>query len=263
MEKFGTVDSPILYSSQDRLFMDSQVKGMAKFMENCETPMSISIQGSWGSGKTSFVNMVMDQMKKDYGDGAEEDLVFVSFNAWQFVQFNLSDQLCASMITAITKELAKGIKNDPNVKERVERIFNGVEILKATGKLAAILVNGAVKKNTDVDVLSTLDKAGLTDADKVLRKTEKSVTAVDAIESLRKDLRKTIEARLGIDEDSEKTYSEEELSRKRAVVFVDDLDRLAPDKAIDVLETLKTFFESKHCIFLLAMIRTSSSTEFP
>jgi len=40
---------------------------------------------------------------------------------------------------------------------------------------------------------------------------------------------------------------------RRLVVFVDDLDRCLPEKAIQVLEALKLFLDVKGCIFVLGL----------
>jgi len=55
----GTKDHPVEILQEDRLSLDTRVDGFADFILNCVTPMTIAIQGDWGSGKTSFVNMVM------------------------------------------------------------------------------------------------------------------------------------------------------------------------------------------------------------
>ncbi len=39
----------------------------------------------------------------------------------------------------------------------------------------------------------------------------------------------------------------------RVVVFVDDLDRLQPQKAVEVLETMKIFLDCERCVFVLAV----------
>jgi len=38
----------------------------------------------------------------------------------------------------------------------------------------------------------------------------------------------------------------------RIIVFIDDIDRLVPEKAIDLLESLKLFLDLKGCVFVLA-----------
>ena len=39
----------------------------------------------------------------------------------------------------------------------------------------------------------------------------------------------------------------------RLVVFVDDLDRCLPEKAIEVLEAIKLFLDARRCIFILGL----------
>ena len=39
----------------------------------------------------------------------------------------------------------------------------------------------------------------------------------------------------------------------RIVIFIDDLDRLVPEKAIELLEVLKLFLDCEHCVFVLAI----------
>ena len=39
----------------------------------------------------------------------------------------------------------------------------------------------------------------------------------------------------------------------RVAIFVDDLDRLEPKKAVELLEVLKIFLDCKNCIFVLAI----------
>ena len=128
MTHMGNRDKPVSLIEHDRLFMESQVSGLAEFIQNCETPLTISIQGAWGTGKTSFVNMVKNRILGSTENQANDDFVFVPFNSWQFVQFDMSDQLCTSMIVAITKELEKGIKNHESAVKTISSIFNGIEL---------------------------------------------------------------------------------------------------------------------------------------
>ena len=41
------------------------VNGLQKFIRHCPTPMSIAVQGDWGTGKTSTIKMVQEQLEKD------------------------------------------------------------------------------------------------------------------------------------------------------------------------------------------------------
>ena len=58
-------------------------------------------------------------------------------------------------------------------------------------------------------------------------------------------------------EDFEKTFAEAipllEDKEARLIVFVDDLDRCLPEKAVEVLEAIKLFLEVKGVVFVLGM----------
>ncbi|HIH87392.1 MAG TPA: hypothetical protein HA304_05765 [Methanosarcinales archaeon] len=46
---------------------------------------------------------------------------------------------------------------------------------------------------------------------------------------------------------------------KRVVIFIDDLDRCLPDKALEILEAIKTFLDVEGCIFVLGIDRRGIS----
>ena len=48
-------DLPLAPRGKDSLGADNYVTALANFISRVETPMTISIQGPWGSGKTSFM----------------------------------------------------------------------------------------------------------------------------------------------------------------------------------------------------------------
>ena len=49
------IDLPIESSKSDTLDVKVFVKALTDFIAYAETPMTIAIQGEWGSGKTSFM----------------------------------------------------------------------------------------------------------------------------------------------------------------------------------------------------------------
>lgn len=48
----------------DLFNINKHLDGLSRFIKACNTPMTISIQGSWGSGKTSIMKMVGMRLKK-------------------------------------------------------------------------------------------------------------------------------------------------------------------------------------------------------
>ena len=51
-------DVPIASPSQDRFSVQDYVQSLCSFIRSAETPITVSIQGEWGSGKTSFMKMI-------------------------------------------------------------------------------------------------------------------------------------------------------------------------------------------------------------
>ena len=80
----GIADNPVEASS-DLFEIKNYTDALSEFIISCETPMTIAIQGDWGSGKTSFMKMV---------EGVLSDKVLpIWFNTWQFSQFSMGDRL--------------------------------------------------------------------------------------------------------------------------------------------------------------------------
>lgn len=81
----GFTDRPVDGLEEDVFGVTQYIFGLSSFILGCNTPMTIAIQGDWGSGKTSMMNMVREQL----GD----QVVTTWFNTWQYSQFNMGDTL--------------------------------------------------------------------------------------------------------------------------------------------------------------------------
>ena len=93
----GVTDTPVQNTSEDMFNVSTYVNGLCSFIGSCETPMTISIQGDWGSGKTSMMNMIRDKM--------QDTVVPIWFNTWQFSQFDMGNALAFSMMDVLLKGL--------------------------------------------------------------------------------------------------------------------------------------------------------------
>ena len=105
-------DVPLQTVQDDALGISEYVDGLSDFILNCETPFTISIQGHWGSGKTSIMNMIADKIKGQ--------VIPIPFNTWQYSQFSFDSELSISLLTKFIKELSD--KSDK--KNKYETIFN-------------------------------------------------------------------------------------------------------------------------------------------
>lgn len=169
--------------------------------------MTIAIQGDWGSGKTSFMNMVQEEVCNDVVD--------IWFNTWQFSQFNLGDGLSTTLLVT----LAERLDADDTAKQNIKKFT----------KLAGAVGNAVVTKVIDVDVSN------------VLKESLSSENMIESITKLKDNFQKCVNASL------------KKAKRKKLVIFVDDLDRLPPERAVEDLEVLKIFLDCENCVFVLAI----------
>lgn len=192
----------------DLFNINKHLDGLSRFIKACNTPMTISIQGSWGSGKTSIMKMVEHEIEKD--------VIPVFFNTWQFSQFELGNSLAFSMIKVLLNKLHD---NDENFIKRFTLLCGNA----LTTALKAVSIY-----NCNIDI------------NKCKENTPDNNYA-EQIENLHQHFQEVV------DRACEREHKD------RVVIFVDDLDRLIPSKAVELLEVLKLFLDCKQCVFVLAI----------
>lgn len=60
-QPYGFNDVP---NSKDSVEVESYRKGLAQFIAECATPMTIAVQGDWGTGKTSTLAALRQELDK-------------------------------------------------------------------------------------------------------------------------------------------------------------------------------------------------------
>ena len=135
-ELYGITDVPCKKREEDSLGIESYIKGLEEFITKCPTPMSIALQGDWGTGKTSF----LQAMKNDFEE--EKNIYTIYFNTWQYSQFNMSDNLYTSFINNIVKKLGELSGNTSMASEMTSNVF----------KVGSSVLKQVVKNVTDIDI---------------------------------------------------------------------------------------------------------------
>ncbi|MGB0591074.1 MAG: KAP family P-loop NTPase fold protein [Myxococcota bacterium] len=223
---WGRTDKPLEATSDDKLKIGPYAKGLANFIETTTTPMTIGLQGEWGSGKTSLMQLV----KKDvapHSDGPKQHdgpVRAVWFDAWQYGALGNADMLGLLMLRDLSSLLLRDIRDDDSVGHRFMRRL-GVAFKSAAPAVAGTLTN-AVTGGVGGDVATNAMQGMLSDS------------------GGESDLRKAFAALVA--ESLNKT------NQKRMVIFIDDLDRIQPDRAVRLLEVLKNFMDVDKCVFVVA-----------
>lgn len=210
MQNFGIRDIPVESIEQESLGLGRYVDSLSEFITACETPMTISIQGDWGCGKTSAMNMIKEKIS--------DRVVPIWFNTWQFSQFDMQRELSISLLSYFVSELDD---KEATFKKKIGGVLKGL------GKMTAAVI-----------AEQTL---GETMAGKIADAEGEAIDSAKALKNLKIELQKAVEQKL------------KAANRERVVVFIDDLDRLQPEKAVETLEVMKLFLDVPYCVFVLAV----------
>ncbi len=231
----GLKDAPILVGENDALGLSDYAEALSNFILSADTPMTIGIQGDWGSGKSSMMYLIEQKIKADCQvEGKKCHTLW--FNTWQYSQFNLDNQLSISLLSRFIDNL-EGLKPEPSTDESVNKPPEG-----STPKKTLYNILASSKKVISYAAGSALEMAGATTYGKEIidASKEPSPEPSEYIEDLQKDLVTLVENK------------RKECNLDRIVVFIDDLDRLLPQKAVEFLESLKLFLDIDGCVYVLA-----------
>jgi len=116
-------DNPITSKELDLLKRNPLAEKIADFISKLEDKESlvIGIEGEWGSGKTSFINLIIDKLK------INDKSIIVKFNPWHFSNQN---ELVKDFFYSLSSLLKQD--DDPKktnrIKNYVEKLINKNEI---------------------------------------------------------------------------------------------------------------------------------------
>lgn len=204
----------------DQLDIGPYSEGLYRFVRQCDTPMTVGLQGEWGSGKTSLMKLVKSKLK-----GADHDSVITFwFETWQYGAMGGSDTLGILLLRDLTENLMTDLKDDPSIYMFREQM----------GKALRSALPTAIGLATSIATRS--DRAG--DAVQVATGSLMGGESSDMRRCFRDLVSKALAQKKGAD--------------RRLVVFIDDLDRVQPKLAVRLLEVLKNFMDVEDCVFVVA-----------
>ena len=231
MIKSNIIDKPRKAGAPDLLGVDDYMRALINFIETCNMPTTIAVQGEWGSGKTSMLNQIKHQICET---GENKDLdnnlpyYGIWINTWQYSIMKSKDETLISIISGLTNEIAKTIKRKHESQSKA--VLGGVssflgKVVKATAK-AAVSQFGV-----EGDLI-----------DSVLSGSEETVDLLNFKNALQDAINQCLEL-----------DKKEGNNNRGFIFFIDDLDRIDPPVAVEILELIKNIFEVDNCIFVLAI----------
>ncbi|MBQ4878262.1 hypothetical protein J8M21_13705 [Pseudoalteromonas luteoviolacea] len=215
----------------DALGLSPYAKSLGKFIQHCATPMTIAIQGDWGTGKTSLMRMIEHDL-------IESDVPVdqVWFNTWVFSQFNCSDDLPILFLETFISSLSDHDEGEQNAPSKAAMFLSTIKPLAfGAAKVAANYATAGISSQ----ILAESENHANSQQDNHAQ--ESGISSASAIANLKEQI--AIEVKKKI----------ETHQLDRIIVYIDDLDRIPPKNAIELLETIKLFTDIEHLVFVLAL----------
>ncbi len=210
----GVIDEPIDSKERDALDIQKHSDALIKFIRQSATPLTIGIQGEWGSGKTSLLNAIKQELSSD------PHIKQIWINSWENSLLATPEESLIKIINEIIGEL---LTSDGD-KERKDKIMSAAgTVFKGALRIGANMTLGSIGEGIANELMAGADKNGI----KELRN-----NLIDLVSEIR-------------DRPSNPF--------KKIVIYVDDLDRVEPKDAVKILELLKNIFSVPSCVFVLAI----------
>ena len=215
----STTDKPIASSQMDKLKGKRYAQTLADFIMRSDTPLTIGLQGEWGTGKTSMMYMIQELLK-------QKNVATSWVNTWEYSIFRGANETTPAILKGMLEKLKQSCIDEKKwtLKDDSE------EKIKRVGRFLGKIANQVVANQTGVNIEEAITADG-------------GAPVASAIAYLKEQISDIINTLL---DDTGNEYS-------RVVFFVDDLDRIPPNDAVEVLEALKNIFDTPRCIYVLAI----------
>jgi hypothetical protein len=209
----------------DKLRRKVEVENLSILIESTKEPLTLSINGSWGTGKTTFVKLLKTYLET-------KDINSIYFSAWED---DFSKEPLISILGEINKHIEENFTEDDTSKKIVDTLIG-----KATNIFKVALptiIKGVTYGVLDIDKGFESAIGAITEG-----------TTKELIESYSKN-------KLVIEEFQEVLSELIKLigNDKPFVIFIDELDRCRPLYAIELLERIKHIFGIDNLIFIFSI----------
>jgi hypothetical protein len=221
MSAYSITDKPITSISENLLGIENYATALSRFVMGAATPLTVGMQGEWGTGKTSLMHVVREIME-------EKNVATSWVNTWEYSMFKEAHEITPAVLRGLLENLIGHCKDNnywPDEKSWQEKKEKFTSALKIVGSFAARV---AISKATGESVDINLDNP------------RSLISEIAEIKNEIRDIAKIIV-------DSPQNPSQ------KIVFFVDDLDRIEPGTAVEILEALKNIFDIDNCVFILAI----------
>lgn len=217
--KSSIIDVPRRHDQEDLFGIKVYQDALIKYVQLTDTPITIALQGEWGSGKTSLMNL----LKYNLCEIDDAPYYPIWINTWQHSLMKTPSQSIISILEAIINQIGILIPSETKWDESKKKI------------------GGLFRKMAKVGAKAAAGTIGV-DGDLVDEIFEGEASAQSGISQLKDEISDLINGAL-----------EKDCSKQGFTFYIDDLDRIDPPVAVEILELLKNIFDIEKCVFILAI----------
>jgi formylglycine-generating enzyme required for sulfatase activity len=228
------------FKGEDKLGFDAYSSGLVEMIRSVEAngSFTIGLYGEWGQGKTSMLRLIEDGIENKVSHDGKEILT-VWFDPWQY---SSEEHVIIPFFHTLASYLEAHIKGKKKKKDAKPVGRKVLDFLKLLSQVPVAIAYG-----TEFTIKAPLI-------------VESKFKFKDAIENAKKKSQPAVQKEVKKYESmyyrliSTLQTSAKDLGLK-IVVFIDDLDRCLPEKAVELLEGIKVFLDLSGFVFVLAVAR--------
>ena len=198
-------------------------------LQRSRAEFAVGIFGTWGSGKTTLMRAIEEQLK------GRDDIVAVWFSAWRYEK---EPHLIVPLLDVLREALDR--RADASGPDSDSAKSPARKAAQAVARAGLAFLAG-VKLSAKTPVLEASWEPSKTIEE--VRKASDKVKASDPLSFYHAAFVMLNQAITDFSADGE----------RRIVVFIDDLDRCLPANALDVLESMKLFFDVRGFVFVVGL----------
>lgn len=212
----------------DALNRRPSVEALSLLVDKLEGPFVLAIDSPWGTGKTTFVRLLMSDLKS-------KGYACLYFNAWAT---DFSTDPLVAFLGELQALVSTDVKNDSAFAKHFQK----------AKKIATLLAKKAIPMAGKVATGGVLDLDSFTEKS-IAEYVEGSIT--DAIDAYTAERALIEEFRISLGDAIKKLDSDGKKSK--IIIFVDEMDRCRPTYAVDLLERIKHLFNIDNVVFVLSL----------
>ena len=91
-------DRPILSKNEDQLKVTRYAQALINFISNSDTPITIGLQGEWGTGKTSLMYMLREELDI-------KNVATSWVNTWEYSMFRGAKETTPAVLNGLLTTL--------------------------------------------------------------------------------------------------------------------------------------------------------------